>query len=75
MHREGNFEKYVGYLGPKCNKKPKRFSGLVNCPQVGKFRCDTVTGRTSCLAPNTEATEIENIEDIFYLYFDDKIMN
>ena len=39
------------------------------------IRCDTITGRTSCLVLNTKATEIENIEDTFHLVFDDNIMN
>ena len=37
-------------------------------------RCDTIAGRTSCLAPNTKAKEIEIIEDTFHLFFDDNIM-
>ena len=37
--------------------------------------CDTVTGRTSCLISNMKATEIENIEDTFHLFFDDNMMN
>ena len=33
VNREGNFEEYVGYLGPKTTKnKTKIFFGLVNDP-------------------------------------------
>ena len=39
-------------------------------PQVDKV--DFITGRTSCLVPNTKATETGNISDLF---FDDNIMN
>ena len=31
--------------------------------------------RISCLAPNSRANNIENIEDTFHLYFDNDIMN
>ena len=42
-------------------------------PQVGKV--DFITGRTSCLVPNTKATETGNIESIFDLFFDDNIID
>ena len=70
MNREGNFEEYVGYLGPKNGKKTSE-QPVTTCRQR---RCDTIAGRTSCLAPNTKAKEIEIIEDTFHLFFDDNIM-
>ena len=41
----------------------------------GQILCDTISGRISCLAPNSGASNIENIEDIFHLYFDNDIMD
>ena len=41
--------------------------------QVGNVE-DTITGRTSCLVPNTKATKIKNTEDNFRLFFDKNII-
>ena len=38
-------------------------------------KCDTISGRISCLAPNSRANNIENIEDTFHLYFENDIMD
>ena len=38
-------------------------------------KCDTISGRISCLAPASRAKNIENIEDTFHLYFDNDIMD
>ena len=36
-------------------------------------RCNIISGRISCLSPNSRAENTENIEDTFYLYFDNYI--
>ena len=41
----------------------------------GQIPCYTISGRISCLAPNSGASNIENIKDIFHLYFDNDIMD
>ena len=38
-------------------------------------QCDTISGRISCLAPDSRAKNIENIGDTFHLYFDNDIMD
>ena len=38
-------------------------------------KCDTISGRISCLAPNSRANNIENIKNTFRLYFDNDIMD
>ena len=37
--------------------------------------CDTVYQPRSCLLPKTKAIDAENFDDLFYLFFDDEIMN
>ena len=37
-------------------------------------KCDTISGRISCLAPNFRVNNIESIEDTFHLYFDNDII-
>ena len=38
-------------------------------------KCDTISGRISCLAPNSRASNIENIEDALHLYFANDIID
>ena len=38
-------------------------------------KCDTILGRISCLASHSRASNIENIEYTFHLYFDNVAMN
>ena len=38
-------------------------------------KCDTISGRISCLAPNSRANNIENIEDALHLYFANDTMD
>ena len=38
-------------------------------------KCDTISGRISCLAPNSRANNIENIEDALHLCFANDIMD
>ena len=38
-------------------------------------KCNIFSSRISCLAPNSRANNIENIEDTFHLYFDNDIMD
>ena len=38
-------------------------------------KCDTISGRISCLAPNSRANNIESINDTFHLYFDNDIID
>ena len=58
LNTEGNVEDYVGYLDQK-NKHP------VTTGQ--QRRRNFITGRISCLVPNTKSTEPGNIEDNFDL--------
>ena len=58
LNTEGNVEDYVGYLDPK-NKHP------VTSGQ--QRRSNFITGRTSCLVPNTISTEPGKTEDNFDL--------
>ena len=67
LNRKIKFEKYVGYLGPKNNKKFKKIFWISE--QRRQRKCDTITGRTSCLVPNTKTTGAANIEDTFHLFF------
>ena len=66
----------MGYLGPKKTKNKKILwtsDQPVTTSRQG--RCDTITGRRSCLVPSTKASKIENIEDIFHLFFDENMIN
>ena len=38
-------------------------------------KCDTISGRISCLTPKTRASNIENIKYTFHLYFHNDIKN
>ena len=77
VNRNGNFETFTGYLGPKTNKNTKTISQDSEFPSVtGRQRtCDTIHRPISCLLPNTKASNIETFDDTFHLFFDDKIMD
>ena len=70
-------EELCGYLGPKKNKNTKKIRWSSEHPvATGRQRkCDTISGRISCLALNSRASNIGNIEDTFHLYFDNDIMD
>ena len=76
INQKGNFEELT-YLGPKNNKNTKTLTwGSDYPPVVGRQHvCDTITGPTSCLLPNTKALEILSSDDAFHLFFDDNIMD
>ena len=69
-------EELCGYLGPKKDKNTTKCWWSSEHPvATGKQRkYDSISGRISCLAPNSRANNIENIKDTFYLYFDNDIM-
>ena len=77
MNKAGVLEETCGYLGPKKDKNTKKICWSLEHPAAtGKQpKCDTILGRTSCLAPNSRANNIENMEDTFHLYFDNDIMD
>ena len=77
VNRNGNFETFTGYLGPKTNKNTKTISWDSEFPSVtGRQRtCDTIHRPISCLLPNTKASNIETFDDTFHLFFDDEIMD
>ena len=77
MNKDGILEELCGYLGPKKDKNTKKIWWSSEHPvATGRQRkCDTISGRISCLAPNSRANNIENIEDTFHLYFDNDIMD
>ena len=77
MNKDGVLEELCGYLGPKKDKNTKKIWWSSEHPvATGRQRkCDTISGRISCLAPNSRANNIENIEDTFHLYFDNDIMD
>ena len=76
MNKNGVLEEICGYLAPKKDKSTKKIWWSSEHPvATGRQRkCDTILGRISCLAPNSRANTIQNIEDIFHLYFDNDIM-
>ena len=77
VNRNGNFETFTGYLGPKTNKNTKTISWDSEFPSVtGRQRtCDTIHRSISCLLPNTKASNIETFDGTFHLFFDDEIMD
>ena len=77
VNRNGNFETFTGYLGPKTNKNTKTISWDSEFPSVtGRQRtCDTIHRPISCLLPNTKASNIDTFYDTFHLFFDDKTMD
>ena len=73
MNKDGVIEE----LGPKKNKNTNKIwwtseHAVATCRQQ---KCHTISGRISCLAPNSRANNIENIENTFNLYFDNDIMD
>ena len=77
MNKDGVLEELCGYLGPKKDKNTKKIWWSSEHPvATGRQRkSDTISGGISCLAPNSRANNIENIEDTFHLYFDNDIMD
>ena len=76
MNKDGVLEKPCGYLGPKKDKNTKKIWWSSKHPVATgrQWKCDTISGRTSCLAPDSRANNIENIEDTFHLYLDNDII-
>ena len=70
-------EKLCGYLSPQKDKITKKICWSSEHPvATGRQRkCDIISGRISRLAPNSRASNIENIEDTFHLYFDNDIVD
>ena len=77
MNKDGVLEELCGYLGPKKDKNTKKIWQSSERPvATGRQRkCDTISGRISCLVLNSRGSNIENIKDTFHLYFDNDIMN
>ena len=78
LNREGNFEEYVEYLSPKNDKKNKIiFWTSEQLVTTGRQRrCDTITGRTSCLVSNTKHQILKTEKTpTFHLFSDDNIIN
>ena len=76
MNKDGVLEELCGYLGLQKDKNTKKIRWSSEHPIItGRQRkCDTISGRISCLAPNSRANNTENIEDTFHLYFNNDIM-
>ena len=70
-------EELSGYLVPKKDKNTKKICWSSEHPiTTGRQqKCDTISGRISCLVPNSRASNIENIKDTFHLYFDNGVMD
>ena len=77
MNKDGVLEELCGYLGRKKDKNTKKiWWGSEHPIATGTQRkCDTISSRISCFAPNSTANNIENIEDTFHLYFDNDIID
>ena len=77
MNKDGVLEELCCYLGPKKDKNTKKIWWSSEHPvATGRQRkSDTISGGISCLAPNSRANNIENIEDTFHLYFENDIMD
>ena len=77
MNKDGVLEELCGYLGPKKDKHTKKiwWSSEHLVATGRQQKCDTISGRISCLAPNSRANNIENIKDTFHLYFDNDIVD
>ena len=77
MNKDGVLEELCGYLGQKKDKNTRKIWWDSEHPvATGRQRkCDIISGRISCLAPNSSANNIENIEDTFHLYFENDIMD
>ena len=63
MNKDGVLEKRYGYPVPKKNKNTET------------AKTNTILGRISYLALNFRPNNIENIEDTFYFYFDNDIID
>ena len=68
MNKDDVLEELCGYLGQKKDKSTRKISWDSEHPAaIGRQqKCDTISGRISCLAPNSRANNIENIEDTFH---------
>ena len=77
MNKDGVLEELCGYLGQKKDKNTRKIWWDSEHPvATGRQRkCDIISGRISCLAPNSSANNIENIEDTFHLYFENDIID
>ena len=77
MNKDGVLEKLCGCLRLKKDKNTKKIWWSSEHPvATGRQRkCDTISNRISCFAPDSTANNIENIEDTFHLYFDNDIMD
>ena len=77
MNKDGVLEELCGYLGLQKDKNTKKIRWSSEHPIItGRQRkCDTISGRISCLAPNSRANNIESINDTFHLYFDNDIID
>ena len=77
MNKDGVLEELCGYLGPKKYKNTKKVWWRSEHPVATdrQWKCDTISGKISCHAPNSRANNIENFEDTFDLYFDNDIMD
>ena len=60
VNRNGNFEAFTGYLGPKANKNTKPISWDSEFSSVARRHrtCDTIHRPVSCLLPNIEKHQI-----------------
>ena len=77
VNRNGNFETFTGYLGPKTNKNTETIWWESEFPSVtGRQRTwYTIHWPISCLFWNTKASNIETFDDTFDLFFHDEIMD
>ena len=77
MNKDGVSEELCGHLGPKEDKNTKEIYWISGHPVVTgrQQKCNTISGRISCLAPNSRVNILENIKDTFHLYFDTDIMD
>ena len=69
-------EEFCGYLGRKKYKNTAKIWCSSEHPltTARQRKCDTISSRISCLAPNSRANNIVNIRDTFHLYFHNYIM-
>ena len=66
-----------GYLGPKKDKNTNKIWWISEHPvATGRQRkCDTISGRISCLVQNSRANNIEDSKDTCHLHFANYIMD
>ena len=76
MNKDGALKELCGYLRPKKDKSPKKIQRTSEHPvAIGRQqKCDVISGRISCLAPNSRPNNIENMKDTFHLHFDNDII-